>query len=90
MSWFKMICLLAVLVPCFLALAIPGYRQEKLLLNSVDLGYLAAAFEGCPGFKTVFLAGLLHPDLRLLLQDPEVRAVLLLYVSAGPNALNIF
>ena len=42
---FKMPCLLAVLVPCLLALPNPGYRKEKLFLNSVDLGHLAAAFE---------------------------------------------
>ena len=44
MSRFKMLCLLA-LVPCVLALPTPGYKQEKLLLKSVDLDHLAAAFE---------------------------------------------
>ena len=33
------------LVPCILALPTPGYRQEELLLNAMDLGHLAAAFE---------------------------------------------
>ena len=45
MSRFKMLCLLAVLVHCVLALTNHDYRQEKLLLNSVDLDHLAVAFE---------------------------------------------
>ena len=35
--------------------------------------------------RLLLLADLLHPDLRPLLLDPDVGAVLLLYVSAGPG-----